>query len=334
MNRTRISAWCALLLTVMSVACEKSEYVYDAPKIYFSSSAGYELGLTDSIVLQPKILYDYNSTYTWTQNGLWVSDKLNYTFRPSGLADYELVFTVVNSLGADTSTVGVSVVKNIDFESVDSVRLTSSAPYRTEAPAVTGGVFVADSVRFANSSSDDPKLWKGFALTRQSMTSLLDSTAIYHVHCSAASAASSASGSTTTTASGTASAVFAPGPAPVDVLFERAYTPKSIAICNTSFVFLTSKNGYEAASIEPYKQDDYLKLIIKGVDSNGAELSRVETFLIDCRYNNPAKYMRLSAWETVVLSDLGLVEGLKFELESTRTNAPLYVCLDYLKLQD
>ena len=72
----------ALALTTIIVSCAKEEDYAHPPKIYFASEGSYEIALTDTITLQPRIIYDDNSKYEWIVDNDVVSSELNYEFIP------------------------------------------------------------------------------------------------------------------------------------------------------------------------------------------------------------------------------------------------------------
>jgi hypothetical protein len=81
--------------------------------------------------------------------------------------------------------------------------------------------------------------------------------------------------------------------------------------------------------------EDWFKLIIKGIDSEGGYSGTVEFYLADFRYaNNDLDYIS-DDWTWVDLSSLGDVTGLEFSMASSDTyygymNTPSYFAMDNL----
>lgn len=122
-------------------------------------------------------------------------------------------------------------------------------------------------------------------------------------------------------------------------LFETIYFTKTtltgMAVTNTAFNVKAFLNGDYMSEEDggkglPFHQDDYFKLIIKGL--NGESVTKtVEFYLADYRTKGDWKYA--ANWQWVDLSSLGEVDGLQFALESTKKNSwgmttAAYFCVD------
>lgn len=121
--------------------------------------------------------------------------------------------------------------------------------------------------------------------------------------------------------------------------FEQIFLTKTtlsgMAITNTATNVDAFLNG-DGMSIEgedtglPFHQDDYFKLTIKGLDGESVTKT-VEFYLADFRTAGDWKYAE--NWQWVDLTSLGEVDGLQFELESTKKNnwgmtTAAYFCVD------
>lgn len=110
---------------------------------------------------------------------------------------------------------------------------------------------------------------------------------------------------------------------------------KGMAVTNTAFNVNAFLNGdymsvEEAGTGLPFHQDDYFKLIIKGLNGDTVT-GTVEFYLADYRTAGDWKYAE--NWQWVDLASLGEVDGLQFELEGTKKNnfgmtTAAYFCMD------
>lgn len=108
--------------------------------------------------------------------------------------------------------------------------------------------------------------------------------------------------------------------------FEQIHFTKTtlsgMAVTNTAFNVNAILNG-DYMSVEeegtglPFHQDDYFKLTIKGL-SGEIVTGKVEFYLADFRTAGDWKYAE--NWQWVELAELGEIDGLQFELESTKKN--------------
>lgn len=122
-------------------------------------------------------------------------------------------------------------------------------------------------------------------------------------------------------------------------LFEQIHFTKTtlsgFAITNTKVVVNAIINGdgmsiEEAGNSLPFHQDDYFKLTITGLNGETVTGS-LDFYLADFRTLGDWKYA--SDWQWVELSTLGEIDGLQFQLETTKKNSygtttPSYFCLD------
>ncbi len=315
----------ALIFTLAFASCKDDGYTTEPPKIYFSSDGVYEIGPTDTLLLEPRIIYDSGSTYQWTDaDGNLLSNELNYEFIPSAMKDYNFTFKVSNSLGEDSYDICVSVLINATFSDIENYS-TKKTGVLALMPDTLQGAFICEGIKFLNDYNADTTMWYGFAFSNiVSTKSTISSSAIGIAYIS---------GSTT------ANCYMAAYNYADDaiVTFPCAYTPRSVDLANDNFIYLASKFGYmttDSVTTSPVAQNDFYTVVIEGLDQDGqVDGSRVEYDLIACNYDNPAKYVRQTAWCTVDLRTLGQVYGLKFSVE-TSTDYPHLFCLDNLRVQD
>ena len=315
-----------LLATALLIGCEDAtDTTIPAPTIYFSDSGDYEIGPEDTITLSPKITYDRNSTYCWLSGDTIISTELELDFWSTALTDYTLTFIVDNAQGSDTFVVSVSVVEHMTMSEFLNHTVTSTKALTLLPDSASD--FQTDHVIFRNYIESDTSMWYSFA----SCNIVAELTTI----------STSAIGRAYDTSSSTSNAYLS---ASLNLIytyatadFDRAYTIKSVDVANDNFAYLTSKYGYttESTTVSSSSEDDYCRLKFVGLDANGNETrDAVYHYLIDCRYDNPAKYVRQNGWETVDLKELGTVYGLHIYFESTQNNFPQLFCIDNLKLQD
>ena len=321
-----------LLLAISSIfvaACEDDEDPSHEPKIYFKNDGVYEIAPTDTLLIEPKIIYDKRSTYQWLVDNQVVSNELNYLFAPKAMRDYSLTFSVDNSNGADTFNLRVSVVKNIDFEQFDNFTIPSKSDLYLLPDTLTREFFIIDDVRFNTQINADTTAWNGLAFSNR--TSPANSINDAKAGCAYVlnSSASKNYGVVHNVDSLDASKV---------IFTDRSYSVKSIDVANDNFVYLASKYGYlsadSALTYSYFSYDDYLRLDIYGLNSDGSDGAFVSFNLIDCHFDNPAKFVRVSDWTSVDLRSLGRVYGLRFEVVCSQPDYPQIFCIDNIKLQD
>lgn len=107
-------------------------------------------------------------------------------------------------------------------------------------------------------------------------------------------------------------------------LGNKVFSPQSVAVTNSTWVYYALKNGSYPA--KPFGENDYLYLYINGV-RGGAKTGTVKVEL--------AKGTDiLNYWKKVDLTSLGEVSSIYFQLESSDANptygmnTPAYFCLD------
>ena len=107
-------------------------------------------------------------------------------------------------------------------------------------------------------------------------------------------------------------------------------------VTNSTYAYLAMRDGDDfSKKFGGITGDDpdYFKLIIKGINAEGAETGVKEFFLADFTFEDQEKDYIVNSWEWVDLKVLGEVSGLKFSLESTDMaswgmNTPSYFCID------
>lgn len=100
---------------------------------------------------------------------------------------------------------------------------------------------------------------------------------------------------------------------------------------NDAWVYdeIVNGDGY----ITPFAEGDWMKMTLKGYDSEGAEQGVMDIYLADYRSTNHAEWTLVKDWTWFDLSPLGAVNEVRFSFSSSRTNAygnlmPAYACVD------
>lgn len=316
----------AVAVAAGASACREDDFSNRPPKIYFASDGSFELAPGDTLTLRPRIVYDNGCAYAWTDSdGNLLSTERDLVFASDVMRDYSLTFTAGNGVGADTFGISVSVQLRAAFDEMDNFSTKRSSVLALH-PDTLSGAFRWRGVEFANATNADTSMWYGFAFSNRSATNSTTSSAVVGTaYVTGASASSNAY-----------LAVHASGGG-ARVLFPRDYTPMSVDVANDNFVYLASKFGYtasDAVTVSPAARGDYFRVVVEGLGPDGMPNGAVvSSSLIDCDFDNPAKYVRMAAWTSLDLRGVGAVRGLLFSVE-TSTGFPALFCIDNLRLQD
>ncbi len=123
---------------------------------------------------------------------------------------------------------------------------------------------------------------------------------------------------------------------PIEMELENPAVVSGFYVTNATYAFLSMKNGDDYSKKfggEDGSEPDFFKLIVTGTGISGQETSSVEFFLADFTFENDSLDYIVRGWEWMDLSSLGVVNSLKFELESSDVgdwgmNTPAYFCID------
>lgn len=324
--RGGVAAVFAVAVAAGAPSCREDDFSNRPPKIYFASGGSFEIAPGDTLTLQPRIVYDNGCAYAWTDaEGNLLSAERDLVFTSDVMRDYSLTFTAGNGVGADTFGISVSVQLRASFDEMDNFSTRRSSVLALH-PDTLPGAFRWRGAAFANATNADTSMWYGFAFSNRAATTSTTSSAVV--------------GTAYVTGSSTSSnaylAVHASGGG-ARVLFPRDYAPMSVDIANDNFVYLASKFGYtasDAVAVSPAARGDYFRVVVEGIGADGMPNgAAVASSLIDCDFDNPAKYVRMAAWTSLDLRGVGTVRGLLFSVE-TSTGFPALFCIDNLRLQD
>lgn len=106
---------------------------------------------------------------------------------------------------------------------------------------------------------------------------------------------------------------------------------------NTTYAALSMRDGDASSPALTTANADWFKLVITGIDAEGAETGEIEFYLADFRTASSAGIV--TEWTKVDLSSLGEVNKLRFDLQSSSTgdygmNVPGYFCFDDVTIRD
>lgn len=115
---------------------------------------------------------------------------------------------------------------------------------------------------------------------------------------------------------------------------KRAFTPKNVYVCNTSYVYHRLTQGDTWS--RKFEQGDTFVLTAHGVKADGSETS-ADFYLADCRNENPDEWIIVNKWSLFDLSSLGEVTDIYFTMVSTDNgnwgmNTPAFFALDWLTI--
>jgi len=235
--------------------------------------------------------------------------------RPWMLLVGALAFSPLAALGDFTTT----------FEN------TGLAPNSVVNNAGPSGAFTIDGNQFNNSFSHDSTYgdsWSGWALSNQT-----DTTTPGYKNQYSSITGSGVGGSATYAVGFTYGPSADPfHPANTTIALAAGMTPKSIQITNTTFSYLSMRDG--DSFVSAFKTGDFQLLDIRGYDSTGRQLGDVNFYLADFRSTNPAQHFIVNTWQTVDLTSLAGSTNLQFGIQSSQNdptfgvNTPAYFAAD------
>ena len=117
-------------------------------------------------------------------------------------------------------------------------------------------------------------------------------------------------------------------PAVVSFKDGNSYTVQGFYVTNSTYAYLSMKNGDDFA--KKFVEGDWFKLKVSGKDASNNVTQVIEIYLADFRNG---KSEMLNTWKWIDLSQLGAISCLDFELSSSDIgdwgmNTPSYFCMD------
>lgn len=316
--RQFLSPSVVLLMVYWLTGCQNVDKEIPAPTIYMNMpQGGYEMEVNDTLLLEPKIVYDYNSTYQWIENGMVIYEKRDLELIPQKHETRDILFKIDNPQGSDQYEVRVGVIILSNFEKF--VLKENTVVF----DAATAGAFSDRIVLYPNQADLVKKNWNGYAISNRVSSTKSDSTAIFHVNASSGSAKSKNFGIYHYQPDVKNHIVFAD---------KKAHHLKSIDICNNLFTAQVAKFGFEKTGIEKFVKGDWLEVEITAYDAQGGLVGSKKEVLVDYRPEKSTDYVILSSWKTVDLSAFDGVASIDLIMKSSKADTPTYICVDNLKL--
>jgi hypothetical protein len=336
---TSIKITVGLLLAILVLTgCNGEEKDIPAPNIYFytdddddsyETDISYEIDIDDTLTLSPKIIYDYDGSYTWYLNGEFLSSDKIITVIPTTLGSDNYAFVVETPYGSDSTDVLVSTILDIDFSELELDE--DEDDYDTGEDLVdTDGGFISSYAFFPVNPGDDDS-WTGFALSNMFNTSLTDEISPFSAYATQSSDEKFMIYQMPET----------PEEATIQFLNDTSFTISEITIANSTLAYYLMKYGNDDI---PYLQasgdsdGDWVKLTFEGFDKYGISTDTVEFFLADYRFESSTDNYIISEWSTVDLEKLGKINKLSFIITTSVTDetgimiTPKYLCINNIKL--
>ena len=310
-----------LLLIALFSACNKDNV---APEIMNSTLTDTTIRVGEQLTFNATIQSDLVFTYSWfVDNELKSSDAI-FVFTPDHSGEYNLKLLAENKYGSDSILGKITVLPKIITIDFEELSLAQDSYWNGNDGS---GGFSSGSAFLQNLYYTDYLYWEGFSYSNQNDTITQGNTNQYSVY-------------DATNNENKFAAFFLPFYGNTSIVFndQQLINVQSIKVCNATYPalsmlygdFVGKKFGGESGNDE-----DYFKLIIKGLDASGNEISSVDFYLADYRFSDNTKDYIVKKWTTVDLTSLGAVNQITFTFESSDNgswgiNTPTYVCIDDL----
>ncbi|MBK3519209.1 DUF4465 domain-containing protein [Carboxylicivirga marina] len=299
-------------------SCKNEDKVIPAPEIFLQIPDGGFNFDTDSVrIIEPKITYDINSIYAWTENGTLISDDKDYTFENRELGTYEFQFTVLTDSGDDTMDI---TVHSLDINSFEEFKdFNDNGYYNNPTEGFHQFKYAQYPCEYTEATPDN---WNGFAISENASTSDSSTKGEFSVYGSSADDESD-NFTVFKQMEGKANHIsFTDG---------QSHVIKTISVNNCTRSYIYMQNGFNKK-----EGKDYFLLSIHGLDETGTIISGpVDVLLADYRPEATADKYIIEEWQKIDLRQLGSIHQLAFSLSSSRDDEesfelPMYFCLDNL----
>jgi hypothetical protein len=314
--------WGLLLCT----GCAQDEKEIPPPEIFLSNGEdGLEAEVGDTILIEPKITYDYNSIYEWRKNQETLDyDSLNLQYIATELGSFEYFFKVTTPSGADSVTIPLDVLVMADFQDLtleeDSFWIGSS-----------------NSSGFSNQNIWNPNIidgldsWWGFGYSNIFSKASSLPIELYGVYA-------------TESEDDIFALVRQTSQTNLPTLTfddNKNHEIKSLEIANTTFGHYQMKYGtddFTRLGGPSGTNPDWCKVTITGLDTNNIITGQIEFYLADYRFDNNKKDYIIDEWQVIKLIQIGEVSQLQFNITSSITDeqqhmiTPEFFCIDNLKI--
>ncbi len=298
------------------------------PEIFLANSQStIEIQVGDTVLIEPKITYDYNSRYEWRKNReILPNTGLSLEVIGEDLGRTEYFFKVTTPAGSDSVTIPIDVIVLADFQELE---LAENSAW-TGAADING--FASQGLWFPNAPGGDAPWW-GFGYSNifnRTTSQPVESNGVY--------------------AEPVEGEVFAlvrqpAGTNPPALKFsdEKNHTLKSLKIANTTLGYYLMKFGtddFGRIGGPSGTNPDWCRVTITGLNTEGVVTGETVFYLADYRFDNNKRDYIVDKWEQIELTQLGAVNGLQFNLTTSLKNddqqmlSPKMFCVDNLIVLD
>jgi len=187
------------------------------------------------------------------------------------------------------------------------------------------GGFTSGGIRFANRYHADWMFWEGFAYSNRTDPNRAGIEAQYNAIPGGGQGGSAGYG-----------VVFVGWETLPTLTLNTPQVLSGLYVTNNNYTYydLLQGSGFSKKFGGPTGNDeDWLKLIVTGLDAAGRTTGEVDFYLADFRFADNARDYLLDTWAFVNLAALGPVQTLQFRLDSSDQgpfglNTPAYFCID------
>ncbi len=314
---------------ILLLACSEDEKEIPPPEIFINSESDQiEVSLEDSIVLEPKIVYNIDASFEWRKN----NKKLNHNEQflidtATQLGRIEYFFSVETPYGSDSITIPVDVIILSDFNNLIETNKDSAL---VGHPDSTG--FFHKNMAFPNSYTND-STWYGFGISNIQNNSLNPPI----TQNSAFGKNSEHEDFFALVRQPNDSIDYYPT---ITFLDEKNHDLKSLELVNSTESHYWLKFGDYHMGSEDRENPDWCKVTITGIDNNGDITNEIDFYLADYRFENNKRDYIVGKWTEIDLKPLGAVNKIKFSISSSMTNEdgkmviPETFCIDNLKIMN
>jgi len=317
-----------MAITLIIVGCEAYEKELPQSEIFLNiEEAEYEVEIDSTLILSPKITYDYGSTYSWMLGGNEISVNRELEVTPTLLGNYLYSFSVSNNRGNITKDIAVQSMYNTTLEDLKS----DDDTFKIDTDK--SGVFTSHKLNFAYESEPIYDNFNGFVYSN-----LYSSNSGIKLLYSAYNKPIAFKSGTFVVYSQKKDEY----KGVITTTDNEDHLFKSISVNNTYYNYNMLKNGSTDGTIKAFggndgKDMDWFKLTIVGFNKSGTQRGYVEFLLADyTKESNKDDYI-IKEWTTIDLIPLGHCERLEFHLTSSdvvdgKMRTPGYFCMDEIKI--
>ncbi len=301
-----------------------------SPQIFIKTPTnGFEVDISDTLFLEPQVIYDNNSTYQWSLNGEVIPNSNSRIMmvipnQKYGTNVYQ--FKVSNEFGFDIDTIAVKALVKVDFEEFKLDANKYSIGYNGKS------IRTSKILNLPVTNDSVKNYWSGFAFSNQYRTTQSDS-AIYQFNAYSLNGGDEKSKNFL---------VFYEDIFGNDQFLSfndgKSHTLGTVAITNSAYAYWIMKIGDISPKANPFTSPkDWFVVTISGYDENGLLTKELNYPLADFTSTNRNDNYIIDTWTNIDLSALGNVSKVGFKFSSSDTNSlgintPTYVCIDNIRI--